>query len=84
MFFLQTAIEIGKNIATTNTSVLVIAIISFIILFTGKLINDKFCEKFPVPLPVEIIVVIVATIISYFAAFETAWHVQVVGKIPIG
>jgi hypothetical protein len=52
-------------------------------LFGGKLINDKYSNKLPVPIPIEIIVVIGATIISYYVGFQSKWKVPVVGKIPL-
>ena len=83
-FFTKTLIEIFSNIDTTNMAILAIAIIAFIILFVGKLINDQYSHKLPVPVPIEIIVVIGSTVISYFAEFDERWDVSVVGKIPVG
>jgi len=82
--FIGTAIELFKHISKTNIAVLIISIISLVVLFVFKMINDKYSHKFPAPIPIEIITVIVATVISYYAKFEDKWKVTIVGELPLG
>lgn len=82
--FVGTAIEIFKHIRYTNPAIVVISIISLIVLFVFKLINDKYSHKFPAPIPIEITTVIVATLISYYVNFEKKWNVKIVGPLPLG
>lgn len=82
--FIGTTIEIFKHIHKTNIACLVISIISLIVLFVFKVVNDKYSHKFPAPIPIEITVVIVATLISYFVGFQSRWNVPLVGTLPLG
>lgn len=82
--FFGTAVELFKHVSETNIATLVISIISLIILFIFKVVNDKYSHKFPAPIPIEITTVIFATMISYFVGFETKWNVKIVGSLPLG
>jgi len=82
--FIGTTIEIFKHIQYTNPTIVVISVISLIVLFVFKLINDKWSHKMPAPIPIEITTVIVATLISYYVNFEQKWNVKIVGPLPLG
>ncbi|XP_077976522.1 prestin-like [Styela clava] len=81
---IYTYIDIFKEIIKINWATTVVSICCIALLIAGKIINEKFHDRLPIPLPWELAIVVFSTIASYFGYFNKNHGVQIVGNIPTG
>ncbi|XP_060759216.1 solute carrier family 26 member 3 [Neoarius graeffei] len=74
--------KVFVQIHKTNVADLLTSIIIMVVVYIGKLLNDKF--KLPVPIPIEIIMTIITCGISYGCNFEVKYNVTVIGEMVDG
>lgn len=61
-----------------------IGLVSIVLLYIVKYLNDRFKSKIRIVLPIELFLVIVGTVLSHFAQLHTKFGISVVGKIKRG
>ncbi|CAF3416321.1 unnamed protein product [Rotaria sp. Silwood1] len=61
-----------------------IGIISIIVLYIAKYLNERYKSKIRIILPCELILVIIGTVTSHFTKFHSKYSVSVVGEIKRG
>uniref|UniRef100_A0A6Q2XB69 STAS domain-containing protein n=1 Tax=Esox lucius TaxID=8010 RepID=A0A6Q2XB69_ESOLU len=76
--------DIVYGLPGTNVASLIFALVSIVVLITVKELGARYRHKLPFPIPVEIIVVVVATALSGPLDLPEKYHMNVVGKIPLG
>ncbi|XP_038067579.1 solute carrier family 26 member 6-like isoform X2 [Patiria miniata] len=72
------------NLALTNVTELIIALVNLVALVTVKELQDKYKEKIKYPIPLELLAIILTTMVSHFASLEKKYGANVVGDIPTG
>ncbi|XP_015982474.1 chloride anion exchanger [Rousettus aegyptiacus] len=73
--------SIVTQIEKTNIADLVTSLITLLILFVVKEINQRYKAKLPVPIPIELILTVIATGVSYGFDFKSRFNVTVIGEM---
>ncbi|XP_071810309.1 prestin-like [Asterias amurensis] len=81
---IKTFIDLFSNLASTNLSELIIALVNLIALVSVKELQDKYKDKMKYPIPLELFSIVLTTLVSHFARLEERYGTNVVGKIPTG
>uniref|UniRef100_A0A667YMS4 Solute carrier family 26 member 9 n=1 Tax=Myripristis murdjan TaxID=586833 RepID=A0A667YMS4_9TELE len=81
---IYTLIDIVCGLPDTNIASLVFALVSSVVLIVVKELSARYRHKLPFPIPMEIIIVVVATAISGPLHLPEIYHMDIVGKIPLG
>ncbi|XP_041700834.1 solute carrier family 26 member 9-like [Coregonus clupeaformis] len=81
---INTLKDIVYGLPNTNIASLVFALVSSVVLITVKELGARYRPKLPFPIPIEIIIVVVATAISGPLDLPDKYHIDIVGKIPLG
>ncbi|XP_042155493.1 solute carrier family 26 member 9-like isoform X2 [Oncorhynchus tshawytscha] len=81
---INTLKDIVYGLPNTNIASLVFALISSVVIITVKELGARYHQKLPFPIPMEIIIVVVATAISGPLGLPDKYHIDIVGKIPLG
>ncbi|XP_056130617.1 solute carrier family 26 member 9-like [Lampris incognitus] len=79
-----TLIDIICGLPETNIASLVFALVSSVALIVVKELSARYRHKLPFPVPMEIVIVVVATAISGPLDLPEKYHMDIVGKIPLG
>ncbi|KAE8293228.1 Solute carrier family 26 member 6 [Larimichthys crocea] len=86
--FLCGLIQVLKDVLHGVTNVvpgtLSVSVVSMVILFGGKMLNERFKNKLPVVIPWELMLIVLGTILSVQMDLTGQHRVQVVGHIPSG
>ncbi|XP_063282294.1 solute carrier family 26 member 6-like isoform X2 [Pelobates fuscus] len=77
-------VTLCTKLPQTNIGSLVTGLIAMIVLFTVKILNEKYHSKIRFVVPIELITLIVATGISYGVNLNEKFGMEVVGDIPVG
>ncbi|XP_076870621.1 solute carrier family 26 member 6, like 1 isoform X2 [Brachyhypopomus gauderio] len=81
---IYTLVDVCRLLPNTHLPTLVVSVLSIIVLFTAKEINNRCRKRLPVPVPVELIVIVLGTLISFYAHLNKTYEISVVGEIPSG
>uniref|UniRef100_A0A8C7RQP6 STAS domain-containing protein n=1 Tax=Oncorhynchus mykiss TaxID=8022 RepID=A0A8C7RQP6_ONCMY len=81
---INTLKDIVYGLPNTNIASLVFALISSVVIITVKELGARYHQKLPFRIPMEIIIVVVATAISGPLDLPDKYHIDIVGKIPLG
>uniref|UniRef100_A0A673WEL1 Solute carrier family 26 member 9 n=1 Tax=Salmo trutta TaxID=8032 RepID=A0A673WEL1_SALTR len=81
---INTLKDIVYGLPNTNIASLVFALVSGVVILTVKELGARYHQKLPFPIPMEIIIVVVATAISGPLDLPDKYHIDIVGKIPLG
>ncbi|KAG7520189.1 solute carrier family 26 member 9 [Solea senegalensis] len=79
-----TLADIIVGLPDTNIASLVFALVCGTVLILVKELSARYRHKVPFPIPMEIIIVVVATAISGPLHLPETYHMDIVGKIPLG
>ncbi|KAM8930809.1 solute carrier family 26 member 6-like [Pelodytes ibericus] len=77
-------VSLCSKIPQTNIGSLVTGSMAMIVMFTVKILNEKYHAKIRFVIPIELLTLIVATAISYGAGLNERFAMEVVGDIPVG
>ncbi|CAF3556212.1 unnamed protein product [Rotaria sordida] len=80
-FYIKLISLLIHNINLVSTA---IGIISIIVLYVAKYLNERYKSKIRIVLPCELILVIIGTITSHFTKLHSKHRVSVVGEIKRG
>ncbi|XP_041654926.1 solute carrier family 26 member 6 isoform X2 [Cheilinus undulatus] len=76
--------DVLLGVTTAVPGILSVSVVSMVILFGGKMLNERFKNKMPVAVPWELILIVLGTILSVQMDLVGQHRVQVVGHIPSG
>eukprot|EP00510_Aplanochytrium_minuta_P004347 CAMPEP_0184018024 /NCGR_PEP_ID=MMETSP0954-20121128/7894_1 /TAXON_ID=627963 /ORGANISM="Aplanochytrium sp, Strain PBS07" /LENGTH=797 /DNA_ID=CAMNT_0026299389 /DNA_START=128 /DNA_END=2521 /DNA_ORIENTATION=- len=82
--FVQTYVEIFKNIKDTNLATFGLGIASIAFLFTSKILTRKYGSKYKVPDPGALLLVLVSVGLVKLLDLDSKYGVDVVGTTPSG
>ncbi|KAM9311741.1 pendrin-like [Gastrophryne carolinensis] len=79
-----TVIDIFTNISKTNFADLTAGVITIVVCFIVKDLNERYKHVLRIPIPIEAIVAIVATAISHGINVEEKYNAAIVKNVPSG